>query len=163
MRRSFLRNNFDGTFLVAADLYRGEGLARGFAWADLDNDGAPDAVVIDARGRLHAFANERSGQFRPWPTALPEGSFHAMTIADADDDGVLDLLALRADGAILRISARNKRKSWDVAELGRWELPAKPEEGSIRLFTGDLDNNGAPDLIVSGPAARRGVAGFGRR
>jgi tetratricopeptide (TPR) repeat protein len=146
-----LRNNFDGTF-TALPIFPEVKDARAFAWADLDHDGAPDAVVLDARGRLHVYANERSGRFRVWPVALPDGPFLAVTISDADDDGVLDIIALRADGAVLRISDRNKRTSWDVAELGRWDVPANTEPGSVRLMTGDLDNNGVPDLIASGPS-----------
>ena len=40
---------------------------RGFAWADLDGDGNPDAAIIDGAGRLHVFMNERQGQFRERP------------------------------------------------------------------------------------------------
>jgi hypothetical protein len=157
----WLRNNFDGTF-TAAPIFPEVSEARFFAWVDLDHDGAPDAVVLDAQGQLHVYANERSANFRPWPVPVPSGPYRAVTVSDADDDGVLDLVALRADGAILRISDRNKRASWDVAELGRWEMPAGPASGSYRLFTGDLDNNGVPDILVSGPtggAAWLGSAG----
>ena len=42
---------------------------RGFAWADLDADGNPDAAIIDGSGHLHVFMNERQGQFRE--RALP--------------------------------------------------------------------------------------------
>ncbi len=156
----WLRNNFDGTF-TALPIFPDVDGARAFAWADLDHDGAPDAVILDARGRLHVFANERSGQFRPWPVAPPEGQFLALTVADVDDDGVLDLIALRADGAIIRISDRNKRGAWDTAELVRWEVPAGAEPGSIRLFTADIDNNGVPDLIVSGPTGSAAWLGSG--
>src|SRR5262249_9689680 len=48
-----------------------------------------------------------------------------------------------------------------VAELGRWEVPAGTEPGSVRLFTGDLDNNGVPDLIVSGPSGGAAWLGSG--
>jgi tetratricopeptide (TPR) repeat protein len=153
-----LRNNFDGTF-TAQPIFPEVTDARALAWADLDQDGAPDAVILDARGKLHVYANERSGKFKPWPAALPDGSFIAVTNTDADDDGVLDLVALRADGAILRISDHNKRNSWEVAELGRWEVPAGTKPGEVRLMTGDLDNNGVPDLIVSG--ATGGAAWLG--
>ena len=30
-------------------------------------DGAPDAALLDAAGKLHVFANDRSGQFSVWP------------------------------------------------------------------------------------------------
>lgn len=156
----WLRNNFDGTF-AARTVFPGVDGARAFAWADLDHDGTADAAVLDAAGRLHVFANERSGQLKPWPAALPEGTFLALAVTDADDDGVLDLVALRSDGAVLRVCGRNKRAGWDVAELGRWQPPAGAEPGSVRLFAADLDNNGVPDLMVSGPAGGAAWLGSG--
>ncbi|MBP3956505.1 VCBS repeat-containing protein [Gemmata sp. G18] len=155
-----LRNNLDGTFAVVP-IFPEVADARAFAWADLDHDGAPDAVVLDAAGRLHVFASERSGQFKPWPVKPPAESFRAVAISDADDDGVLDLVALRADGTLLRISDRNKRTSWDVAELGRWDNVAGAELGTIHVLTADLDNNGVPDLIVSGSAGGAAWLGSG--
>ncbi|QEL13524.1 CRTAC1 family protein [Limnoglobus roseus] len=155
-----LRNNFDGTF-AAQPIFPEARDVRAFAWADLDADGAPDAVVLDAQGKLAAFANERSGQFRPWPTPLPDGRFLAVTVSDANDDGVLTLVALRADGAILRIGDQKKRSGWGVAELGRWEVPPDTAPGSVRLLIGDLDNNGVADLIVSGPTSGAAWLGSG--
>ena len=150
-----LRNNFDGTF-TAQPIFPEADSVRAFAWVDLDNDGAPDAVLLDARGNLHVYANERSGQFRRWPTAVPNGRFLALTVADANDDGVLDIIALREDGALLRISDKNKRSSWEVEELGRWEsFPADVQPGSARLLAADLDNNGVLDLIASTPTDSR--------
>ncbi|MBV9125570.1 MAG: VCBS repeat-containing protein, partial [Planctomycetes bacterium] len=55
-----LRNNRDGTFRAVSPFPGVEDL-RAFAWADLDNDGAPDAILLDAGGRVHVFTNERSG------------------------------------------------------------------------------------------------------
>ncbi|HEY3787855.1 MAG TPA: ASPIC/UnbV domain-containing protein, partial [Urbifossiella sp.] len=125
--------------------------------------GAPDAAMLDAGGKLHVFANERSGRFIPWPAALPSERFLALAIGDADDDGTFDLLTLRDDGAILRIGDRNKRGAWKVGELGRWEsLPAGAELGTIRLIAADLDSNGSTDVLASGfsgTAAWLGSAG----
>ena len=56
-----LRNNGDGTFKAVKPFPGVEGV-RAFAWADFDNDGAPDAAFLDAQGRLHVFANERLWQ-----------------------------------------------------------------------------------------------------
>src|SRR5262249_5560669 len=42
-----LRNNRDGTF-KALDTFAAVRDAREFVWADLDNDGFPDAVFLDA-------------------------------------------------------------------------------------------------------------------
>lgn len=156
-----LRNNFDASF-TAVPIFADVDGGRAFAWADLDNDGAPDAAILDARGRLHVFANERSGQFRRWPAAVPADPFQALAVTDANDDGVLDLALVRRDGAVVRLSDQKKRASWDAAELARWEQQSAAEPGALRLFTGDLDNNGVPDLLASGPsgsAAWLGSAG----
>ena len=44
-----LRNNGDGTF-TALHLFDGVAGLRAFAWGDVDADGAPDAVLLDATG-----------------------------------------------------------------------------------------------------------------
>lgn len=156
-----LRNNLDGTF-TQQPIFQGVDGVRAFSWGDFDHDGAPDAAVLDARGRLQVFANERSGRFVPWPAAAVEGRFLAMAVADADHDGTLDLVTVRDDGAVLRVSGRDGRGKWDVAELGRWQPPAGAEPASVRLLVADLDNNGVPDLLACGPgggAAWLGGAG----
>ena len=61
-----LRNNGDGTFVDMRPFAGVSGL-MGFAWADLDADGDPDAALIDGAGKLHVFSNERQGQFRERP------------------------------------------------------------------------------------------------
>ncbi len=147
----FLRNNFDGTF-TPQPIFPGVNSARAFAWADLDNDGAPDAAILDARGQLHVFANERSGLFQRWPAALPDGPYLAFGVSDAGDTAELALIALRQDGVVVRISDRKKRSAWDFTEMARWEQPVGGEPGTARLLVADFDNNGEPDLLVSGPS-----------
>jgi Tfp pilus assembly protein PilF len=142
-----LRNNGDGTFTDIRPFAGVSGL-RGFAWADLDGDGNPDAAIIDAGGRLHTFMNERQGQFRerPLPTGLPP--VQAVAVADANQNGVLDLLAVEGDGSIIRISDHNQGRSWDLAEIAT--VPhAGTLPGEVRLHVADLDNNGALDLFLS--------------
>jgi Flp pilus assembly protein TadD len=113
-----LRNNGDDTF-TAIHPFAGVSGLRAFAWADFDGDGNPDAALVDGAGRLHVFHNERQAQFRELP--LPENfpSLKALNVADVDNDGVLDLLAVRADGAIVRISDEHEGKVLDVAEIAR--------------------------------------------
>lgn len=150
-----LRNNLDGTF-TPLPIFPGVTDVRAFAWVDLDNDGSPDVALLDARGRLHVFANERGGRVVPWPVAPPDGRFLALCVMDADDDGLLDLLALRDDGAVLRLSDRDKRKAWDAGEVVRWDRAGgKTEPGAARLIAADFDNNGAIDLLASGPEGSR--------
>lgn len=143
-----LRNNGDSTFLAIHPFTGITGL-RGFAWADLDGDGNPDAAMIDGAGRLHVFMNMRQGQFRE--RALPAGLplVKAIAVADANNDGVLDLLAVQNDGAIIRISDKNEGESWDTAEIARVPDVAKDLTGEVRLHVADLDNNGALDLFLA--------------
>ena len=87
-----LRNNGDSSFLEVHPFNAISGL-QGFAWADLDADGDPDAALIDGGGKLHVFSNERQGQFRE--RSLPESlPVRAISVADINSDGVLDLLWL---------------------------------------------------------------------
>jgi hypothetical protein len=149
-----LRNNGDGTW-KALEPFAGVADVRDFARADFDNDGAPDAAFIDAKGNLFVFANERMGVFRvrQLPDHLPgDGPLLALAVADVTDDGALDLIALRADGSVLRFADKDKGKSWDVAKIVRrlYGVPADAAPGSTRLFAADLDSNGAVDLLVSG-------------
>jgi Tfp pilus assembly protein PilF len=180
-----LRNNGDGTFKAVEDFFPSLNSVRAFVWADLDNDGMPDAAFLDKDGKLHVFANERQAQFRPWPVPEGLGTLLALTAADLNDDGVFDLVALKDDGTLVRLSDEGERKSWQVAELARAVpalpvlgagvvgllgaplgqgpslagvaiLPASvPAPGDVALFAEDLDNNGATDLIVAGPGGAR--------
>ena len=144
-----LRNNRDGTF-KALQPFAGVEAVRAFVWADFDNDGAPDAAFLDAEGKIHVFANERSGQFRKREVPSDHGKALALAVADVTDDGVFDLLALRAGGGIMRLSDREKGKSWDVAEVvGGPTLSTSLEPGDAVLLIADLDNNGSLDLIAS--------------
>ncbi len=146
-----LRNNGDGTFKVMKPFAGVEGV-RAFVWADLDNDGALDASFLDSAGKLHVFANERAGLFRE--RTLPEGigKSLALAVAVVNEEGVFDLLTLRDDGVIQRLSDKDKGKTWDRAEVARWsDFPTGQEPGTYRLLTADLDNNGGIDLLAAGP------------
>ena len=152
-----LQNNGDDTF-TAIHPFAGVSGLRGFAWVDLDGDGNPDAAIIDGAGRLHVFINERQGQFaeRALPSSLP--SVKAIAVADANNDGILDLLAVQSDGAIIRISDKNEGQSWDIAEIAR--VPnASSLGGEVRLHVADLDNNGALDLILTPTSSVAGSTG----
>ena len=142
-----LRNNGDDTYLAIHPFGGISGL-RGLAWEDLDGDGNPDAAIIDGAGRLHVFMNERQGQFRERPVPATVLPVKAIAVADVNSDGVMDLLAVQDDGAIIRISDKNEGQSWETALLatvGRLDSAV----GEVRLQVADLDNNGALDLIVS--------------
>ena len=153
-----LQNNFNGTW-TPKPIFEGVEGARAFVWADLDNDGLPDAANLDSRGKLHVYANERSGHFVPWRVPPPTDTFLALAAGDVYNDGTIAIVALRDDGAMMRIAASNKRPAWQTSELARWDkfsaMPLDASVGSLRLLTADLDNNGFPDLLVSTPDKSR--------
>ncbi|HEX5832366.1 MAG TPA: FG-GAP-like repeat-containing protein [Pyrinomonadaceae bacterium] len=141
-----LRNNGDGTFLDNQP-FAGVSGATGFAWADFDADGDPDAAFVDEIRLVHVFSNERLGQFnkRDVPFAFDTGPARAINVADLNNDGVLDLVIARADGAIVRLSDKDHGAGWDVAEVAKADNTSNEPLG---LRVADLDNNGALDLLL---------------
>ncbi len=136
-----LRNNGDGSF-TAIHPFAGISGVRGFAWADLDGDGNPDAVMIDGVGVLHFFHNQRSGVFQELalPANLPR--MIAVTVADAISPGTLALVAVGETGALVAITS--EAGGWNMVQLGS----APRFAGEVRLRAADLDNNGAVDLLL---------------
>ena len=71
-----LRNNGDSTF---TPIHPFEGISgiRQFDWVDLNEDGEPDAALIDGAGRLHVLFNQTLGTIfgagRPRRVHLSEG------------------------------------------------------------------------------------------
>ena len=139
-----LRNNGDGTF-TDIQPFAGVSGATGFAWADIDADGDPDAAFIDEVRLVHVFSNERQGQFskRDVPFPFDIGPALAINVADLNNDGVLDLVIVRADGAVVRLSDKDHGGGWDHAEVAK----AANTDAPVTLRLADLDNNGGLDLL----------------
>ena len=151
-----LRNNGDGTFKVIHPFDSISGI-RQFVWADLNGDGNPDASLIDGAGRLHIFINQRLGNFAE--SALPAGfaSVKAIATADANHDGVLDLLVVKSGGAIVRLS--NINGAWDTGEIAQVPDAGRALTREVRLRAVDLDNNGAFDLLLVNVCGGQHAAG----
>ena len=147
-RPTVLRNNGDGTFTA---IYPFAGIfgVRGLVWADLNGDGNPDASFIDGSGHLHVFLNERSGRFAEIPAPAGLGQINAIAAADASHTGILNLIAVKNDGAIVSLALRNDERTWDMAEVARVSDPSSFLAGEVRLRVADLDNNGAIDLLLA--------------
>jgi len=153
-RVQVLQNNADGTF-KPTEVFSTIKNVRQFGWADMDGDDADDAVLLDSAGALHVFLNQRSNRFTESPMPAALGPVAAFTIMDVDDDGMLDIAALKQDGTLARVSHKADG-AWTVAEFGKWPgsaLPANDAPSTTRLFSADLDNNGGIDIVASTPTA----------
>jgi len=149
-----LQKNGDNTFAVVRP-FPSVVEVTSFLAADLDGDGDPDAAMIDARGKLSVFTNERLGQYRvrPVPASLSQDVM-AVAAADANSDGLMDLIVLNNDGSVLRLSDKNDGREWESVNL------VTTEPGSRTLLVADIDNNGALDLIAGSRVFLGGARGF---
>jgi Tfp pilus assembly protein PilF len=139
-----LRNNGDETFTPIYPFAGVSGI-RQFAWADLNDDGNPDAAMIDDSGQLRVFLNQRAGKFAEskLPETLP--SIRAIAVGDTNPGGFLRLLALGEDGKIVELSYQEANGKWTEREIARL---SKPPSGEVRLRAADIDNNGAIDFVL---------------
>jgi tetratricopeptide (TPR) repeat protein len=142
-----LRNNGDGTFKELNTFEGATGL-RDFVRADLDGDGDADAALLGPQ-TIQVYANERAGQFRARTTASNLSPAKAISVADIDGNGILDLVILQADGKIIRMSDKNEGQEWETAEIAHVSNNQYFPDGNYRLLVNDLDNNGSLDLLMS--------------
>ena len=136
-----LRNNGDGTF-ERADWFSGISGVKAFAWADFDQDGDPDAGFVDAEGSLVVFQNERQGRFTSMPVSVGDITPLDITVSDSNSDGKIELLVLVDTGQILRITLGYQETVEALAQVNL-------QTSDAQLLTGDLDNNGGVDLVIT--------------
>jgi hypothetical protein len=153
-----LRNNGDNTFAVQSP-FNSVPRLRGFAWADFDGEGVPDAALFDDQGVLRIFLNLRGGEFRERPVPSQFPRIAAIATADVTGDGIFDVIGAAADGSIVRLSQRVDGATFDAAQIARVEPVADLAAGAARLLTVDLDNNAAIDFVLSTATASRVLLG----
>lgn len=127
-------------------------VAQASALGDLDGDGLPELVAaID--GTLRVGRNSSTlwgtefGSMAPDAGALPLPASHALTLADVDADGDLDVIAATDalhDGVTLRLFFNEGGR---LRELPGG-LPGGPVVPVTALAAGDVDGDGAVDLIA---------------
>jgi hypothetical protein len=147
-RRNILyHNNGDGTFTRASagGLVNTLGFFHGSAWADYDNDGLLDAFVADASGSNKLWHNDGNGSFNR--TNFSSAGDGAAVWADYDGDGWMDLLVIGNGTNFLYHNERDgtfRQILTNAIATDDW--PGGTEAGAW----GDYDNDGLPDLFVTG-------------
>jgi hypothetical protein len=150
-----LRNNGDGSWTAVTMFVGAPVNVTQFAWADLDDDGDPDAAFLgsapdDGPIGVYVFANRQAGDFVSLPE-LPASPF-AFTVADIDSNGSFDVIELERSGVLRSFSFRAGQ--WVGQGVGSWPASAQMIT-SARLIAEDIDNNGALDLIATGDETSR--------
>ena len=149
-----LRNNGDGSFLAQFP-FAAAARVRDFVWADVDGEGVPDAVLLEEPGTVRLFLNLRGGHFREAPVPASFAGIAAIAPMENTGDALMDVAGVRTDGVVMRLSRAENGAPFEVSEMTRLDPPPGLGPGNARLLLGDVDNNGAADLIVSSMSASR--------
>jgi hypothetical protein len=154
VKNLLFHNNGDGTFskVTAGSVVNDVGVAFGALWADYDNDGFMDLLVVNNRlANSHNFLyhNNRDGTFTriltnaiatdSWPVGAQGGAW-----GDYDNDGLLDLFVTDSAGVRNHLYHNNGNGAFTNVTSGPMlRAPA------IGCSWGDYDNDGYLDLFVS--------------
>lgn len=140
-----LRNNGDDTF-TEANPFRDVGEIVDFRWADKDGDGVPEAIFLTRDGEIVVFRNLTAGEFAP-PVTIAENRT-AIVVADLDASTQFDIISIDEDGTVYQNHYGLGTGEWHESVLSE-EHSGSYRPGKVNLFSADLDNNGALDLILS--------------
>jgi Tfp pilus assembly protein PilF len=157
---ALFKNMRDGTFKdMASELgLVATGPFRSAAAADVNKDGYTDFFLGGERASSLALSDGR-GAFSVSPAPAGAAGALAAQFVDYDDDGLLDLLVVTAQG--LRLF-RNLGTSW--ADVSAAALPAASKAAPLpaaALAVADLDGDGDEDALVATPSGLRRIVNDG--
>ena len=152
-RKSLLRNNCNGTF---TDVTAQAGLAepatrtQTAVWADINNDGLLDLFVGNENGPSQLFLNKGDGTFQDisHSSGVDRIAFtKGVTAGDYDNDGYVDFYVSNLYGGNFLYHNNHDNTFTEVAEKAGVH---QPDGQSFATWFFDYDNDGWPDLFVTG-------------
>ena len=140
-----LRNNLDGTFTdVTAATGDAKFTSKKAVVSDVDRDGDPDLVTIDARGELVLRLNQRQGVFKSVPLHVSGAT--DIAVEDVNGDGIPDIVVATSHGLRLLIG----KGDGDFLEGAGSGLDTAGASAAARaVVLADFDNDGFPDVIAA--------------
>jgi hypothetical protein len=152
-RNQLWHNNGNGSFtrITAGPVASDNSVASAALWADYDNDGFQDLVILNnGIGHNYLYHNQRDGTFSRVLTnvvALDKWIAQSGAWADYDNDGFQDLFATDYAGKRNRLYHNNGDGTFTSIDSGPMLLPT-PGSSPFGCAWGDYDNDGYLDLIV---------------
>lgn len=110
---------------------------------DIDGDGRLDLVVLTGLG-VSILWGQPGGHFQPGPFQFLSGGVNGFAIGDLDEDGAIDIAALRSFGPIATIFFQQPDGTFGAEQSIDAPMAAK----SIEVV--DLDSDGHLDVVVAG-------------
>jgi hypothetical protein len=122
---------------------------RDVCWGDFDADGDADLALLDPNGRMSVAWNDRAGAYRQ-PVMISDAAVRAINFGDLFGTGGMGIIALEQSGAIRSFVFEGVPQKWAVQDIASWQgVPSTGTEANAKIQLGDLDNNGAIDVVAS--------------
>jgi hypothetical protein len=121
--------------------------------ADLDENGSPDAILLDAAlGQLSLLLNDGTGVFpdaysTPYRFTLPVGSYH-LAVADFNGDGLPDIVAVsKSSQAISLLLSMKEQTAVNLSGPAGPVIVGSPVNFTVSVAGGSKTPTGSIDLL----------------